>query len=75
MESYNPKTLDTKSKMPFGAQYLTEPKTNNPGPIKNWSWKPKKEGLELNIEKNASWPATTGTGPTMREDERYMESG
>ncbi len=60
---------------PFGAQYLSEPRVNNPGPVGGWSCKPKKEGLELTAEETASWPGITGTGPTMREDERHMESG
>ena len=59
--------------IPFGAQYFVKSRIDSPGPLERWSWKPKYK-FTLTTEESASWPGTTGTGPTAREDERYGET-
>lgn len=60
-------------RLPFGAQYLEEPRVDRPGEIYKWNWKP---SVSIYLgNKSASFPGTTGTGPTAKEDERYGENG
>lgn len=59
--------------LPFGAQYLERPKVDAPGEVYKWNWRP---SVFVYLDKEtASWPGTTGTGPTAKEDERYGENG
>jgi hypothetical protein len=66
-------SLDPEKVTPFGAQYFTESRVDSPGPVRTWSWQPA-NNLVLDAEESASWPGTTGTGPTAKEDERYAEN-
>jgi len=58
--------------LPFGVQYLEKPKIDKPGEVYRWNWQPSVP-VYLKSE-TASWPGTTGTGPTAKEDERYGEN-
>lgn len=63
----------TSERLPFGIQYLEKPRVDSPGEVYQWNWKPSVP-VYLGNE-TASWPGTTGTGPTAQEDERYGENG
>ncbi len=59
--------------LPFGIQYLEKPKIDHPGKVYEWRWKP---SVQVYLGNEAmSWPGTTGTGPSAKEDERYGENG
>ena len=55
--------------VPFGAQYLTRVSISDLRPIREWNWEPANEDLGRIIEVTGTINGTTGTGPTIREDE------
>jgi len=72
MRRRNANTKVPRATVPFGAQFLEYPRPDRPGPVEAWSWIPTVH-IETGPEME-SWPGTTGTGSTGREDERYGES-
>ena len=62
-----------KNVIPFGAQYLERARIDCPGEVNKWSWQP---SVPIHLtDPTASFPGTTGTGPTAKEEERYIEAG
>jgi hypothetical protein len=58
---------------PYGVRHLKEVSTSEAPSIETWSWTPVKEADLSFLKINASFPGTTGTGPTF-SDERQEES-
>jgi hypothetical protein len=58
--------------IPFGAQYLEEPKIDSPGRPESWEWEPEVR-IDLDPTIYASWSGTTATGINYT-DERYSEN-
>jgi hypothetical protein len=73
MDSKEYNDAGSKYDLPFGAQYLVEPASLIMSPVEDWKWKSQNSEIERILRISGSLSGTTGTGPTIREDERRDE--